>query len=177
MHRPDPVTWPCRGWRVMAVLAFFFLRSSPDCTRNAADNCLHHDASTPPPVMSSLPETLSIGALRLTARVALNRDFMPVCPPGGRPMSAHVRISEVDSLTIRTTVVPEYIWVVKGNQYWSTPLSPSSGSPGPEFTVDASANCGPKWAPGDVVAVGLRVRYGGKDHFLKVAETRIGSSE
>jgi hypothetical protein len=108
--------------------------------------------------LTSAPETLDFSQQRYTLTSNLWRDFMPVAPADGRPMTALVRLVRLDQQPIPDNVQLAYLWVINGKQVWATKLS---GEPRKyDNVIERMAMNGPKWGPGISVDVVVGVTIG-----------------
>jgi hypothetical protein len=94
--------------------------------------------------------------------VSLYRDFAPSSPADGQPLAAVVRLP--DRLT---TVSVERVWVLLGEQVWTSGVERVPGA------QDWVARGGPKWGPGVAVDVVARLREAGGEGVLARAAGRI----
>jgi hypothetical protein len=125
--------------------------------------------------LKSAPEAVEVGGHTLRLETYLWRDFMPISPPDGRPLSAVLRVLAADGRPLPPDLRADRLWVLKGGEVWTTAL----GAPRPE---DASrpdrreyvARGGPKWMPGERVDVVVRLQDGtGAMHLLRAVDQRI----
>ena len=162
--------------RVSAVAMGFLAVALLGCNRDP-EECYENKRFVVPPPLGVVPETLVIGDLHLVLQPHLNRDFMPISPPNGRSMTAHIRVVEVDSLPLPSDLDLLHLWVVVDNDCWSIPLNVATGLPEPPFRAAATARCGPKWPPGLRVDTIVRLRQGGRSHLYLRAATSIERSD
>jgi hypothetical protein len=117
------------------------------------------------------PSTLELTGYPLQVETFLSRDFMPVAPPNGRPLTASFRIDlPLSSLPIEEA----FIWVLNGDSTWSKKATITSFS----GYTDISISGGPKWGPGIAVDTVLGIRdYAGELHLVLRRGVEIRSSE
>lgn len=93
--------------------------------------------------------------------VHLYRDFQPISPVDGKPLSAVVRLPEhLADVRVR------HLWVLFGAEVW---IADANRVPG---TQDWVARGGPKWGPGVTVDVVARLRKGSGEQVLVRAADR-----
>jgi len=164
-----------------------------------------YDARTADALMRALgvvpaqcPDRVSIGghAYRLTAE--LGRDFMPVTPPGGRPLMASLMLTSEDGSAFPASITADHVWVF--NSSWVFTSSPSSPTPAtspassavwdtavietrraptagtPANAMEVVAFEGPKWDPGTRASVVLRLEVGGVGYLIGLQNVEIKAS-
>jgi hypothetical protein len=121
----------------------------------------------PPPVSIDLlraaPDTLTLNGYPTVLGLNLTRDFMPMSPPDGRPMTAMATFYPISEPDFAMNVTAVYAWVVKGNEVWGTGMTSEDPSHLPHNEVVWLAEGGPKWDPGiqvDVI-IGLMIENRG----------------
>src|SRR5438034_1946643 len=144
------------------------------------------------------PDRLSIGGHTYRLTADLWRDFMPVTPPGGRPLMASLMLASEDGSTFPASITADHVWVF--NSSWVVTSSPSNptpaSSPAPSAVWDTgviearrsspagtAANAmevvafdGPKWDPGTRVSVILRLQVGGGQYLIDLHDVEIKSA-
>ncbi|MGH2492566.1 MAG: hypothetical protein ACRDF9_13795, partial [Candidatus Limnocylindria bacterium] len=133
-------------------------------------------ASSPAP--ASVPDQVTIDGR--SYRIApdspyLWRDFMPISPPGGRPLAASIRVVAVDGGTFPRDITVDRVGV-HGPSVWEivspeVRRSPEAGTPPSQ--IEVFANEGPKWEPGIEVDVVIRLVSGGAAYFLRASGVEI----
>lgn len=108
-----------------------------------------------PPEYSTAPETLSVNGMPVVLRASLYRDFMPVSPPDGLPLSVAAVIAGVDPNTMTSRFEFLSLAVVRGPRAWITRFERSPSIP---EVIAVRATGGPKWGPNERVDVVARVR-------------------
>lgn len=102
------------------------------------------------------------------------RDFMPMSPPGGKGLTATVRLVEVDSQAIADGVSLDFLWVIHGEEVWATLFSGEERPSGPAFKLEAVARDGPQWQPNREVDVVVGWRdAAGELHLVRAAGQKI----
>jgi hypothetical protein len=142
-----------------------------------------NDPESPSPdELRATPETADVAGrtVRLTAVAGrtirltafLNRDFMPISPPGGKPLMVKIGLEAADGGTIPVGVAIERVWVLNGDETWSPPVERIAES------VEVFARDGPKWAPGLAVEVVALVKdANGSTHRLRLSNQVIGRTD
>ena len=100
-----------------------------------------------------MPDTLILDEYVVVIDVSLNRDFMPVAPPDGRPLSAGVTLREVYQQALDYSIDDPTAFVVNGGAMWAVSLDPLSHIYHPNNEQPYSGWAGPKWGPGISVDV------------------------
>jgi len=121
--------------------------------------------------LRAAPETLHIGGIVLTAHAELWRDFMPVSPPSGSPLSGVVDLSPSDSAAGIPPVIEAYVWMMKDPDVWTTRMERQGPAPtggGERFRFSG----GPKWGPGISVDVIVGVRTS-PDHVALLSAGKV----
>lgn len=136
----------------------------------------------PSPDPSSVPDHVTINArsyLIVPASAGggthLVRDFMPVAPPGGRPLMASIRVVAEDGGVFPLDITVDRIWIY-GPTVWDT--APAEVRRAPEAgtlpdQIEVVARDGPKWEPGMEVDLVLRLRLGAATYFLRLTSVAI----
>ncbi len=105
--------------------------------------------------------------------ILLGRDFMPITPPNGEPLSVVVRIKPNDSINFPKTLDVRNVWVIKNFMYWRSKLETLETPYGTNYLVKA-ARGGPKWGPGITVDVLVQlVNNNDKLYYMKVENQMI----
>jgi hypothetical protein len=103
------------------------------------------------------PEEVRPGGLPLRLAAYLWRDFMPVSPPNGEPLAMVLRVAALDATPFPADLAVDVAWVLKGPRVWATrveEISRPAGAP----AIEVRAARGPRWDPGTVVDVVVRLR-------------------
>lgn len=127
----------------------------------------------------SFPEQILINARLYTLETYLWRDFMPSCPPDGRPLIALIRVSAVDQLPFSSTLDADRLWIISGQEVWETEFSDEEIPPDPnrEHQLEKIARDGPKWGPDIYVDVVVRITdYKFKTYYLRASDQYIGAT-
>ena len=127
--------------------------------------------------LRAAPERIEINGTEYTLEAWLNRDFMPICPLGGNPLLAIVRVKAPGETAISSKIDATRLWVVKGIEIWETELASLEG-PARGDTLDKVGRDGPKWRPGISVDVVVRIidLKSGKNYLLKAPNQVITRS-
>ena len=117
------------------------------------------------------PTSVAVGSTTYTLSTALWRDFMPISPPGGKPMNAVFRVHSSDSSAVPLTV--EAAWLVNDDKLWAISTLRESES-APAGVLEVSATGGPKWGIDKRVEAIVRLRDpGGDTRLLRVPDQAI----
>jgi hypothetical protein len=125
----------------------------------------------------SAPDTIDIEGEKIILNTYLWRDFMPVSPPDGKPLIALLMIESVDSSDISGFINPEAVYVVNGNEVWSSFFEdeiPPDNSP---FRLTRIARDGPKWGPGIFVDVIVLLNVGRDKKLLRASDQYINRTD
>jgi len=126
--------------------------------------------------LASAPTRVVLDGKRLTLAASLGRDFMPISPPDGKPLTGVLRIKAEDGLTVPTTIVGDSAWVIRQVEIWSTSVIPEPRESS-AASYDLRVTDGPKWNPGDTVDVVVRLRdSAGRTALLRAPDQTITAS-
>lgn len=122
----------------------------------------------------SAPETVIVDGHELALRTYMWRDFMPISPPGGKPLTAIFWVFSADSSELPEGLEVDAAWVVKDDEIWDAHLV---GDEPPEqlpYQLERIARDGPKWSPFIEVQAIVRLREAnGKTHLLRASGQSI----
>lgn len=115
-------------------------------------------ASLPPMnTVLSAPSAVEIEGRQYVLETYLWRDFMPISPPGGKPLIASIRVSAKDRGAFPSSLEADRLWVIKDEgQVWETELAGEGKQPTGNQLEKVARN-GPKWEPGTKVDVVVRL--------------------
>ncbi len=104
----------------------------------------------------------------------LNRDFMPISPPGGKPLAAIIRVQASNTEQFPLTTKVERLWIFNGTKINSTLATD-------EFSIDGSIyemvfRDGPKWEVGLKIDVVVKLNTSFNIYYLKAVNQTIHSS-
>ena len=141
------------------------------------DACSGSSPTSPSPRPSDLaaaPTRVVLAGKSLALNASLWRDFMPISPADGRPLTAVLQILSEDGADVPATVSADMVWILNGADTWSTvPLEERSRNETAPI-YELVARDGPNWGPGSTVDVVVRLRdAGGRDFLLRVANRPI----
>jgi hypothetical protein len=131
----------------------------------------------PPPDVEVVPETLFVEGRTYTIECLLWRDFMPISPPGGKHMIAHVKVLTIDSPEIPSDLDATYIWVFNKNEVWGSYFTDERSTQEKPYERIRIARCGPKWETDIFVDVVVKVIIGHKYFYLKEEAVYIFRTE
>ena len=132
--------------------------------------------SVPLKQLEGAPETVTIEGRAFTLETSLNRDFFPICPPDGRPLTALAYVVASGEEKFPTWLDTDRLWVVNGEEVWEAlPVEEKSRCPANQ--LKRFARGGPKWKPYIYVDVIIRlVDPKGNSYLLRAADQQIGLS-
>jgi hypothetical protein len=109
----------------------------------------------------SAPEEIEVEDYRLRMDAHPWRNFEPGLPPQERTLSVMVTVIEMNEQSINALEVL-YVWVVQGEEIWSSLFSIEERPPTPDYEIEKVARDGPKWDCDSMVdvIVGIRVPEG-----------------
>jgi hypothetical protein len=166
------VLFPCLAVAVAAMAS-----PTDAAWPNAGEPSAHVVPAAQIPELKAAATPVSLDGQTLTLEAALTRDFMPIAPPGGRPLLAVLTLHTRDGAPVSGALKAEAAWIVKGDQAWVVgPLEQQSsgGSSAPRLV----ARGGPKWEPGSHVDVVVRLRSAaGQTALLALRGATIKRSE
>lgn len=131
--------------------------------------------SLPANNVEGIPTQITIEGRTYSMKSYIWRDFMPISPSSGKGMIASIRLIAQDDNPIPSNLVPDKLWIINPNQdeVWETAFSDEPRfSPG---TVEIVARGGPKWEPGIMVDVVIRIpsNDNGDTYFLRLPNQTI----
>ena len=124
--------------------------------------------------LQTAPERIEINGTDYTLETNLWRDFMPVCPPDGRPLVALVKVKAPGETAISSKIDATRLWVVKGKEIWETELASWEGYTIGD-TLEKVGWYGPKWEPEISVDVVVKIidLKSGRSYLLKASNQAI----
>jgi len=102
---------------------------------------------------------------------------MPVSPPNGEPLNAVIYIGTIDSSAIPHLLNAEAIYIVNGNDVWSSYFSDEVLPENSSFRLAKIARNGPKWNPGIYVNVVVLLTIDKEQKLLKASDQYIYRSD
>ena len=141
-------------------------------------NACGGSSSTAPSLLRSglaaAPIRVVLAGKSLVLDASLWRDFMPISPPDGRPLTAVLQVRAEDGSRVPATVGVDMVWVLNGADAWSTVPREERSRNETAPIYELVARDGPKWGPDITVDVVVRLRdQGGRDSLLRVANRPI----
>lgn len=128
--------------------------------------CSSGGSTAPAPVLvpasadvREAPAVASVATRTLRLEAFAWRDFMPgpELPRDGRPLIVSVRLLAQDGGALPAGIVPETVWVVRGERAWQAAAAEVRPAPDARAT-EVVVRDGPKWGPDEVVDVVLVLR-------------------
>lgn len=146
--------------------------------------CSQNPVSAPPSIpisqLLASPDTIIVDGRQLYLATYLNRDFMPISPPDGKPLVVNCYVSSTDTLDVNELISTDAIWVVYLGQVWRSWLTTPTAPINPYWakSVAGIARDGPKWGPHVNVDVVVRVIDSkGKTQLLRASDQWIGRTD
>lgn len=121
--------------------------------------------------LQAAPEHITIENRTYRLKTVLWRDFQPSSPPDGKPLIAVVKIIPNDTLKFPANIDADHLWVVNGQEIWSTSFS-DEDIPQDEYRLERIARNGPKWGPDITVDVIIRLIVNNHDTYLLKASNQ-----
>lgn len=145
-----------------------------DNNKNGEKSIIVQNASFVSELFEKSSESINIGQNKYILEAYLWRDFQPISPPDGRPLSAINRLVNVDSTDISEKVDLIEQYVIKNDSVWIAPYDHTSPHT-PEFRIEKISGNGPKWGPEIYVDVIAKVRdiNTGTDYFIRKENVNI----
>jgi len=115
---------------------------------------------------------------RLKLEVAAWRDFQPISPPDGKPLIITGRLINTDSVAIQDSVWISFAYVVFGKEVWKTRPTGETRQPAQPNVIEFVLRDGPKWEPGVLIDVIVRIEdKTGATYLLRVRDREIIKTE
>lgn len=136
------------------------LRPAPESTRGA---------------LLAAPLSVVVEGVTLRLEAFLWRDYMPISPPGGKPLMASIKllVADAGAKSFPDGVDAGRVWLVRGEEIWTGKflVEERPDEPGMKEKVFRD---GPLWEPGEEVDVIIEVRdRGGATRLLRAPKVRI----
>ena len=128
-------------------------------------------------VLEAAPETIRIENKDLTLSTYLQRDFMPVSPPGGQPLNAVVFIQASDSSEIPVALEADAIYIINQDEVWKSFFDDNIPPENSVTQLVRIARDGPKWEPGIYVDVIVSLTYGKDKMLIRAADQLINRTD
>jgi hypothetical protein len=130
--------------------------------------------SRPLSQLRSAPSSVEVEGRTLALTAELWRDFMPISPPDGKPMTASLRIATQSSDPLPEGVQADSVWVLFGEHVWETIAVEQGPRTAAASGFEIVASEGPKWGPEVQVDVVVRVVDGqGRVHLLRAPNQNV----
>jgi hypothetical protein len=128
----------------------------------------------------SAPEQIQIDSRSYRLEASLWRDFMPSCPPDGKPLTALILVTAIDQLPFPANVDADKLWIINGQQVWETEFSDEEivQDPNRRHQLEKVARDGPKWGPDIYVEVVVKVKNynNSNSYLLRASNQYIGAT-
>lgn len=106
----------------------------------------------------SAPEQIEIDSREYILETGLYRDFQPVCPADGRPLSGVIWVVAIDSLSFPSSLDADHVWIINNNDVWDTDLVDRVIPYEYEYKMQKrTKGDGPKWGPDIYVDVVVQI--------------------
>lgn len=128
-------------------------------------------APTIPVDPPAAPGRIVLAGIPLTLDTYLWRDFMPISPPDGRPMTARFRVHSADGSPLPAGLTIESASVYYRHARWLS--FPERVVTNDSTLADAVSRGGPKWGPGVTVDVVITVSLGGRQQAMLSARDQL----
>jgi hypothetical protein len=131
-----------------------------------ATGCADLGNEIPPDIpiarLMTAPDTVVVEGRHLYLTTYLWRDFMPISPPGGKPLIAIAYLTATDTAHLPATITADAIWIVRDSLAWNGWFTNETSPPGesrPNRIVKVARD-GPAWGPHIFVDVIVRILDG-----------------
>lgn len=108
-----------------------------------------------PEQIAALPDSVTIGDHVLHVVGQANRDFMPISPPDGNPLTTGADLMSSAGGRLDWTPNRPVIYVVHGDRMWIVDAHARQSSATSDLLWSYYASDGPKWPPGALVDIVL----------------------
>jgi hypothetical protein len=150
----------------------------------AALGCADLGDEIPPEIpvdrLLAAPDTVVVEGRRLCLTTYMWRDFMPISPPGGKPLITIAYVTATDTPQLSPSITADAIWIVHDSLAWKGWFASESTPPGesrPNRLVKVCRD-GPTWGPHIFVDVIVRVLDGrGNTQMLRAAHQWIDRTD
>ena len=129
-----------------------------------------------PSELRSTPTTISTDGRTLRLDAELWRDFMPVSPPNGKPLTVIARVTALGGAPVPPTVRATEIVVVQGEEVWRTAAREERSRAETAPAYEIVGRDGPKWSPGTRVDVIVVVTNGSRTWHLRAPSQVIAAT-
>lgn len=137
--------------------------------------------SAPPEIplekLLSAGDTVETNGKKIFLTTYLQRDFMPISPPNGKPLVAVVYIQTVDSSDLPSGLEAEAIYIVNDNEIWNSFFSKDIPPDNSSFQLVRIARDGPKWNTGIYVDVIVLLKFNKESILLKASDQIINRTD
>ena len=125
--------------------------------------------------LRAAPEEIEINGTEYTLETYLQRDFMPICPPDGKPLRASIKVKAPGETAISSKIDATRLWIVKGVEIWETELASREGSTTGDTLEKVATGDGPKWETEITVDVVVKIidLESGESYLLKASNQYI----
>jgi len=138
-------------------------------------NMLSPISELPEEFLQSQPDTLIIGEQKLVLRTYLWRDFMPIIPPGGKPLYGVIMVETVDSSAIEFDIDSDIVYLIHNHSVWPVHYDevPEDHPDQRPFRLLKIFRSGPKLEPRILVDVVVRLLIDEHRFYLRATDQFI----
>ena len=101
------------------------------------------------------PTTIQIDSTNFNLSVYLWRDYMPISPPEGKPMTASIDIIAISTTIFPTGIDADKMWLFDSTETWEADLT--TQTPTEDYILSKRASGGPLWETGILVDAVVRL--------------------
>jgi len=124
--------------------------------------------------LKAVPSDVSMAGATVRISTYLWRDFMPGCPPGGRPLIAAVTATADPPSPVLPSIQAVRLVLVHGSTLWVTRVVEEHDWARNDSQFEVIAREGPKWGPEVLVDAVLEIRGGdGHSYLVRAGEQLI----
>ncbi|SHN47046.1 hypothetical protein [Cryptosporangium aurantiacum] len=124
--------------------------------------------------LKAIPSDVSIAGAKVRISTHLWRDFMPTCPPDGRPLIAAVTVTTDPPSPLPPAIQAVRLVLVYGSTLWITRVIEEHHWMRNDSRFEVIAREGPKWGPDVLVDAVLELRAGdGHSYLVRAGEQLI----
>lgn len=124
-------------------------------------------------------DTLIIDSNRFVLDAYLWRDFMPISPPGGKPMISINWLIDIDSTEIPDNIDLIEQYVIYNDSIWICTYEDEPRPAQPDYMIEKICREGPKWDTGIYVDVISKVHdySSDRDYYIRIKSVYVERTE
>jgi len=124
--------------------------------------------------LNAVPDVVTIDGREYYLTVYLSRDYMPIIPPGGKPLYTTIYFKSRDDQPIGSSLSVVAFWLVRSNFIWKDWILEDTLEPAKPGQIKLRHMTGPRLEPNTYIDVIAMVRdLSGKTFFLKAPKQFI----